>query len=273
LSSAPFDYLRHLITVPVVVNGSIETRFVLDSGIGLTVVSESLADASGCALSGSSYVGKRMSGQEVTIPLGTVGSLATASMLRENLEVGVLDMSTFPPEFDTMGGFIALGFFQERPFTLDYPRRAVVLESDETLPTRIEEGTLVDLDVKRDEHSVTAFLPITIPSGRSIKVEVDMGSDELILDASIAVELGVDLDDPSVRRVEGEDETGHRFTRYFTQLEGGIHATDAPDLLQPNPDVMFQKIIYEGLLGHSFLRNFIVTYDLHRSRLILARPA
>src|SRR5262249_3619481 len=61
------------------------------------------------------------SGQEVTVRLGTVGSLAMGAMQRQNLEVGVLDMSGFPPELGSIGGFIALGFFGERPFTVDYP--------------------------------------------------------------------------------------------------------------------------------------------------------
>jgi hypothetical protein len=38
----PFDYLSHLVTVPVVLNG-VERIFILDSGIGLTVVRDSVA--------------------------------------------------------------------------------------------------------------------------------------------------------------------------------------------------------------------------------------
>ena len=33
---------------------------------------------------------------------------------------------------------------------------------------------------------------------------------------------------------------------------------------------MFQEIIHDGLIGDRFLRNFIVTYDLPRSRMIFA---
>jgi hypothetical protein len=35
---------------------------------------------------------------------------------------------------------------------------------------------------------------------------------------------------------------------------------------------MVQKIIYDGLVGDAFLRNFIVTYDLQNARMIFARP-
>jgi hypothetical protein len=35
---------------------------------------------------------------------------------------------------------------------------------------------------------------------------------------------------------------------------------------------MFQKIIYQGLVGDAFLRNFITTYDLPNSRMIFSAP-
>jgi hypothetical protein len=36
---------------------------------------------------------------------------------------------------------------------------------------------------------------------------------------------------------------------------------------------MFQEIIYDGLIGDRFLRNFTVTHGLPRSRLIFALPS
>lgn len=35
---------------------------------------------------------------------------------------------------------------------------------------------------------------------------------------------------------------------------------------------MFQQIIFDGLVGHRFLRNFTTTYDLANSRMIFALP-
>jgi hypothetical protein len=35
---------------------------------------------------------------------------------------------------------------------------------------------------------------------------------------------------------------------------------------------MFQKIIYDGLVGDRFLRNFTTTYDLENERMIFIRP-
>lgn len=38
------------------------------------------------------------------------------------------------------------------------------------------------------------------------------------------------------------------------------------------PDVMFQKIIHQGLIGDAILRHFITTYDLTNSRMIFSLP-
>ena len=100
-----------------------------------------------------------------------------------------------------------------------------------------------------------------------------MGSDALILAERLAGEVGVDLADPGVRRVEGTDETGHAFTRFFTRLEGRIHPTGVPELVQEAPAVMFQRIIYDGLVGDAFLRRFRVTFDVPHRRILFGRPA
>ncbi len=47
-----------------------------------------------------------------------------------------------------------------------------------------------------------------------------------------------------------------------------IRVTDAPAVAQPHPEVMFQRIIYDGLVGDAFLRRFTVTYDVSCERVI-----
>lgn len=72
-----------------------------------------------------------------------------------------------------------------------------------------------------------------------------------------------------MRTVEGTDETGHTYARHFATIRGFVGPADAASVRQVDPDVMFQRIIHDGLVGHAFLRNLAVTYDLPRSRVIL----
>ncbi len=260
-----FDRIQHLLVVPVILNGR-ERRFILDSGIGLDLVRDSI---SGCEATGAAFSGRRMSGQQVTVPLGIAETLAFADVEQPRHQVGLLDMAGFPSELADVDGFLSLAFFADQPFTVDYAA-GVIRDGSEA------HGTRVAVRVERDGPALTVFMPLTIPGGRTIDVEVDMGSDALILDERFAAETGIDLAADHVRRVEGLDETGNAFTRSFTRLAGTIHPSAAPELAQTDPEVMFQQIIYDGLLGHAFLSRFAVTWELARSTLTFlpnSRPA
>ena len=249
--SVPFEYLEHLVVVPVTLNGA-ETHFILDSGIGLTLVRS--ADAA--TPTGETYIGRRMSGQAVEVPLAHAGSLAFDGLAVDGAEVGILDMS-FPPQLDHIAGFLSLAFFAEQPVTVDYPAQGVELGR--------RDGVALDVKVEWDGPAVTVFLPLELPNGETISAEVDMGSDQLILDRRFR-ELGVG----EARVVDGVDETGNGYTRTFMQLGGPVHPAGAPELVQDDPQVMFQEIIHDGLIGKDFLARYAVTFDLPGSRIVLA---
>lgn len=250
----PFGRIAHLVTVPVTVDGA-ETTFVLDSGIGLTLVRETLGVAEP---NGETFTGKRMSGQEVTIPLGHARSFSFGAERAREVEVGILDMGGFPVELDHIGGFLSLAHFAERLLTVDYPNGIVRVGGE-------PEGTRIPVEVRRDGPAVDMFAPLVLPDGRTVSIEVDMGSDVLILDERFAELGGAD-----VRRVDGTDETGNAYTRRFTTLPGRIHPAGAPELAQDDPAVMFQRIVYDGLLGAAFLGRFAATFDVAGEALFLA---
>ena len=259
--ATPYELLDHFVALPVVVDG-VPGTFVLDTGIGLTLLSESFAASVGCRPNGSSYIGRRMSGQEVSAPLGAVQSLTLGTTVREQLSVGIIDLA------EGVDGFLSLEFFRDSPFTVDYRSQTIVMEDEDSLAERAAAGACADVRVDRDEHTLVVFMPFDIPGAGVIEVQVDMGSDVLILDDPLAPQVGIDLSDEGVRTVQGRDETDYQYTRHFTRIRGVVGPWQALSIRQRDPDVMFQKIIYDGLVGHSFLRNFTVTYDIPRSRII-----
>jgi predicted aspartyl protease len=260
MQNVQFEYLQHLVTLPVTA-GDRKTRFVLDSGIGLTLVSEALAAQISCEPTGTAFSGKRMSGQEVSVPLAALDSLAIGDYARTDLTVGVFDLGI--PGLDGIEGFLSLDHFRERAVTVDYASQTIAVG-------RPPSGVSVEVRVEQDGPSTTVYMPLELPNGRTVSVEVDMGSDALILDERFAAELEIDLGADDVRTVNGRDETGHDYTRHFTKLSGVVRVPTAPSLAQRDPEVMFQRIIYDGLAGHAFLRNFAVTFDVPNARLLFA---
>ena len=262
----PVDTIDHFDVIPVRVNDAIETRMILDTGIGLTVLSKELCARARCETSGQ-YTGRRMSGQSISVPLARVASMTVGTHRAAAVQVGVIDAAALlPPGVD---GIVSLGLFEHVPFTVDHVGRTLTIEDLTSLKRRRESGQVVPVRIERDSASVTLFMSMEVPNGPPLELEIDTGSRSLILDERYMSRLGIRRDSPSVKRVEGTDETSHTYVRYFTTIAGSIHPTGAPSLRQTNPKVMFQQIIYDGLVGRGFLESFAVTYDLPGSQIVL----
>ena len=261
---------QHLLLVPVLVNGR-PTTFAFDTGIGITLVDDDLLAEWGIELDGS-YTGQRMSGQAVTVPLARVPWLSVAGVRQEEVQVGVWDMEGFlpeAPEFEGVEGFLSLNALAEVAFTLDYERGRLIVEDAEGLAAREAAGEVVPLEVVRHGPDLTVFLQLLVPGGPPARVELDLGSRCLILDAAFMERLGVEPAGEGVERVQREDETGFAFTRHFAPIPGPIAPLAAPRLEQRDLQVLFQEIIYDGLIGDDYLRRYAATFDLSNRRLIL----
>jgi predicted aspartyl protease len=268
-TAVPFAYRDHLLTIPVSVCG-VETRFVFDTGIGVNLVSESLAARVGCFPDGSAFTGQRMSGQSLTLPLGSLGELQVGASTMREVPVGLFDLSAMAGLGD-VEGFVSLTCFRTTPVTIDYAAGQVVVEDERSLARRVAGGEAVAVRVRCDGPSTDLTLDLELPGGKRVSVEIDTGSDSLILDERLAADAGVNLENQDVRVVTAADETGHEFVRYFTTLSGEVRVSGAPSVSVTSPAVMFQRIICDGLVGDAFLRNFTATCDLANSRVIFAR--
>ena len=125
------------------------------------------------------------------------------------------------------------------------------------------------LDVHRDGPSADPFAELVLPSGRTVLVEVDTGSDCLILDTRFMAECGLEVGGPGVSAREGVDETGNAYVRYDATLAGAVHLAGAPETAQDAPKVIFQEIIHDGLVGSDFLYRYRFSFDLAGERMVL----
>ena len=177
-----------------------------------------------------------MSGQEVTLQISEVDSLSIGNVRQTDVPVGVFDMTQLLPGAD-IGGFISLGFFKDTAFTIDDQKKILTLETNSSLEKTKALGTTVPIAVNQQGVSVSVHMPLILPNGKRISADKD------------------------VKHKNGKDETGHSFDRYFTKLKGSVHLLERPDMNVDGINVMFQKIIYDGLVGQHFLRQFVITYD------------
>jgi len=267
--SVPVSYVGHAMRVPVTIDGNINTHLIFDTGIGVTVLLKSFSDSLNLKSHGQ-FTGKRMSGQAVTIPLTKLESLEVAGQQLKTPVVGSIELD-LPPIFKGTEGFFGLRQFENAAVTLDYKNNLLIAETSDSLKTRLENGAAVPVELDNDGPSLGVIAKLVLPNGKVIHVEVDTGSDTLILNEKFMPELGFKIGSPDITTKTGKDETGHTFSRHFGQIKGAIRLEGAGGAEQAGPKVMFQKIIYDGLIGYDYFKNFVVTYDLPNKRLIIAR--
>jgi hypothetical protein len=211
-----------------------------------------------------------MSGQELTIPMTELISMKMNGVEEKGQRAGIWDLQKLMPGID-IGGFLSLTFFRTHPFTIDYQKHVIRFEDPASLAEIRKLGAAIPVSLEEKDSSLGVVMPLTLPNKKQIAVEVDTGSQALILNEKFMKPLGADAKSKEVKRKEGQDETGHKYTRYFTALKGSVHLSGFPEYNHERPDVMFQKIIYDGLAGHFFFKQFRVTYDLKYSEMIFRK--
>jgi hypothetical protein len=256
-----FDRLSHLVRVPVRL-GDDDLNFLVDTGIGVTVVNERLSTRPDVEELGETYAGRRMSGQLVEAPLVRLPTLAVGGYALDGHVAASVDLG------DGFDGILGPAYFADRVVTTDPVAGTFTVHP----PGETVAGIEVPLDLHRDGPSVDPFVELVLPSGRTILVEVDTGSDSLILDIRFMAECGVEPGAPGVTTREGLDETGHSYVRYDATLAGAVHLKVAPETAQDAPKVIFQEIIHDGLVGSEYLYRYRFSFDLAGARLVLSGP-
>lgn len=257
-STVRFDRVAHLVRVPVRLGGD-PLRFLVDTGIGVTVVSTRVAARPDVVALGRTYAGRRMSGQLVEAPLVRLPTLALGDHAVDGHVAAAVDLG------DQFDGILGPTYFGDRIVTTDPVATAFTVADAGAQVTGIE----VPLELHRDGPSADPFVRLVLPSGRTVLVEVDTGSDHLILDTRFMAECGLRADGPDVGTREGVDETGHGYVRYDATLPGSVHLAAAPETAQANPRVIFQAIVHDGLVGADFLYRYRFSFDLAGERMVL----
>ncbi|KYH45432.1 aspartyl protease family protein [Branchiibius sp. NY16-3462-2] len=259
-----FDRVQHFVRVPVMLENNTTARFLVDTGIGITVIHPEIASAAGVIATDQVHVGHRMSGQPIAIEIHRMPSLRVGQFTATDVAVGVFDLGprNGPDGFD---GIVGLDVLAAQSITIDPFAGEIVLGDDQY----DDAGFDVPIRVERDGPSVACFTDLMLPDGQVTEVEIDTGSGSTILDTRFQPACGIDPSADADRIARGIDETGHSYLRQFQQIRGALTLPSAPATAHENPTVMFQDIALNGLIGADFLDRFIQTYDISRNRLIL----
>ena len=133
-----------------------------------------------------------------------------------------------------------------------------------------KEARTVTVPVRR--YGGSLIVPVKVNNQKSVQLILDTGATMTVLSTDVAIELGLTSDSESqvatVNTAGGPVQVN--LTRVKTMGVNGAKATDVMVAIHDLPDV--QPGI-DGLLGMSFLNNFLVTLDSNQGQLHLShRP-
>ena len=263
-NSVPFEILAGaLIVVPVQLANGMKARFALDTGAGLDVVSAKIAKELSLPTEGS-FTGHRMTGEEMTVELTKVPQLSFAGKEVSGHLVGITDIfDKLPKELGSVDGALSMRFFADCPFMIDFQESVVVLN-----PTP-NGGHSVPLKITREQDLALGLLaPITIDGLYSGDFEVDTGTTTTIAPFRAMEPLGFSQCDKNLRSVEGVNETGVPFKRFYGQVKG-VYASGKSETIVRNSQICFEEILYDGVIGIDYLKSFSVVFDISNSQMIL----
>jgi len=258
--------LGHMLNIDAKVS-EINTLLIFDTGIGINLISKDLCKKLNCKISGS-VKGKRTTGQSVTIPTAKIKSLKVANFEKSNVTVGILDLKSFlpnKPEFKGITGYLSLTFFEQQPFTVDYLNKQLILENQNSLKNRFSSAHRVPLTKKYEDGALTIQIPVKIPTDKILKMQLDLGTNIMSLNNRYVNDLKPLFIKNTIKSNSLVDETNFKRERFFVKIKGEVKPEAKSLKPQKKPTVMFQKMLYDGMIGNDFFKDRVTTYDLENS--------
>jgi hypothetical protein len=244
--------------------------FILDTGAGLTVLSQSLVEKLGGKPAGQ-YTGFRMTGERMDLQLYTIPELHIGPVVQRQVLVAGWDgFDNFHIDGIALhiGGIVALSFFRDQPVTLDFEHHQLIFETSASLAQRRRSETTVPalLDEERG-ISFTLFAPFRV-GPHTAECEVDTGSQGYVIHQRYMDLLGLKKESDAVTKVEHTSILGMKEVRYKATATLSLEGVSDSSL--QNTPVLFENLIYDCNVGANYWAHRAVTFDIPHKSLIVS---
>ena len=243
--------------VRVRVADSIEAKLLLDTGAGINTLSESILERLGArARDAGTHTGTRHNGERLTGPIWKVPSITLGALTKRDVVVGRFA----PPNAD---GMLSMDFFRDQPFTLDFARGTLTLETESSTERIASRAAAIPIRLAPNgPHQLDFFVRVCVGDGVAAEAEFDTGAgyNMLMLHPSYMQRLGLAPD--------GRERGALEYYVYSTFLPE-LHYCSAPAVRTTRQFVGFKEgLIYEGLVGHGAFRDGRLTIDIPNRRML-----
>lgn len=240
-SSIPFTIRQDRVVVAARA-GDVALKVILDTGAGLDVFAPALVARLGGKPAGQ-FTGFRMTGERLDLPLFIIPELSIGSLVRKDALVATWNVLDEPHREGFIDGIISVNFLRDQPFTMDFVKKVVVLESPHSLERRRAAGEASALQLHDQRGIALDIFAQFLIGERPGQCEIDTGSPSATVSSRYAVSAG---------------------TAPLLALAA------SPRISLTKPQVTFKDIIYDCVVGVDFWAGKIVTIDVPGRQLIVA---
>jgi Aspartyl protease len=241
--------------------------FLIDTGVSDLFFDVELAKALNLSLWGKNV--HRETKQQ--IKFGTVASLEIGPMVLQNTRVAVLNFSSLTPAFgERLAGLLGYPFFAKAVIEVNYPKQSISCFDPQHY--RLPRGEWQPLTLKSNRPALTA----RFEGNRDGLFMLDTGSTATVHFFPGFIEKHALLDHRDVSKA-----TRSRVSGAYELLVGEIAWFELAGRRFEKPTVGFRLPNrpesegtegFAGVIGHGFMREFIVVFNYPESKVALLRP-
>ena len=242
-STIPLSTYTGLLRSMTVTVAAAAHPFIFDTGGGETMITPEVASAIGCKPYGRA-IGFRMGGERVTFEYCDDVLLRLGDVAIAHDRVGVFDLkSVLPAGVPPADGVVSLRSFRDHPVTIELAMERITLETASSLAVRTRGMRPLTIRVGSGPTGAeTAVYIAARAGGRLVWLLLDSGNgDRALVAAHVAGMAGLN------------DSEGEAVVEF-----DGLGAIRLP--------MRTRNIIYDGVLGAAFMRDWIFTLDLASNR-------
>jgi len=245
-------------------------RFIFDTGAGLTAFTKTFFEKLKHVVpEQGGYTGFRATGERIDLNLYKVNNFELGSFKKQEEEISWLDVN-----LGGIDGIISLKLLEAQPFTIDFTKKVIVLQSAQTL-VAAKKGTKripVQLEQSRNK-ALSLFAYFTVNNSLILQIALDSGAgkDVYRLSSKYLKQLNVNVNDTlNVKKIEKKSEinTEHSSLIYLTKLKSISAAGNATINTSNFPVQFVDGLIYDGIMWINWLGSKI-TFDLNAKALFV----
>ena len=250
-----------LILLPVIVNGQGPFEFILDTGAGTSLLSPELAQKIGAKIIGARE--GQSAGGKVSVSLAKVDSLAVGETRRDDVDVGIVDLSHIGKTIGAkIDGDLGYNFFDRFQITIDYSNCEIRFDD----PKGVEyfgAAARAEMPLRLANPAKPLILVDTHLNGRGpFQFAIDTGTSTTAIAPELAKQLGVGGSPigPATTGGSHVDVTAASLPSFAI---GGAKVDNMAVVVADFFTVLSQAVgaKLDGIVGYNFLRNYKVVID------------